>query len=286
MKVYYHADDFGIDDYSTDRFIDAVKNGKLNLISIFVNTKEIDKTYIKLKENKVKTSLHLNVVEGKSLSDKKLIPHLVDSKGNFNLGFGKLLLYNFSFKRKIIKNELYIEIKNQLSKYIALTNQKKIYVDSHRHYHMVPIFMDALLKACNDLKVKIDYIRIPLDPLKPIVTVPKMFFKVKPLNWVKWILLKVLYIFSIRSKIKKNKIYVPTFMGLFFTCEMSDVILDTLYPKYYQYAKKHNYDLEIMFHPGRVKNQTKLLDKTNHDFVEFYMSSKRDQEYHALLNRK
>ena len=68
--VYYCADDYGISGMSNRRIAECVENGALNKISVLPNGEIDDWEYV-LSQSKAELSLHINLVEGIPLSDKK-----------------------------------------------------------------------------------------------------------------------------------------------------------------------------------------------------------------------
>lgn len=285
MKIFYHADDFGIAYEQSKSILECYHSGMLNSISIILNSPQTLRSFELItdlvRNNKMRCVAHLNFVEGKNVSTDT--PHLTDSNGYFNCTFSSLLKASFGINRIAIKNELIREIDAQLKIYSSLIQSNVISIDSHQHFHMIPIVWESLSEVISKNGYTVEYIRIPIDPIQPIIK-KKYFFKIKPINYVKWGVLKLLQLINTKHAIPIAK--VPTFFGIPFTCEMNTDVLSTLLPEYEQISKESNTDLEIMFHLGAIKNAADLLDKNNQQLVEFYGSAYRDSEKECLLQKQ
>jgi len=173
------------------------------------------------------------------------------------------------------------EIGAQLERYVAITGSREISLDSHQHYHMIPLVWDALWEVVESNGFQIRYLRIPVDPFLPVRKCG-LTFRVPAINYVKWFLLK-----SCKKRCRlsqKQAPVVPVFFGIPFTCRMEKEVVGRLLGQYVAVAQKNNTDLELMFHPGAIHDTEKLLDKNNPQLVEFYGSEFRDKEKDTLLS--
>jgi len=283
MKIFYHADDFGVTYDQSRSIMECFEHGKLNSVSIILNSPETEKSYELIdeyvKNGKIRCVAHLNFIEGKSVSDE--VPHLVDDEGKLNCSFSYLLKAGTGKDKAIIREELKREIAAQLKRYTSLTGNRAISVDSHQHYHMIPIVWDALMEVLKEDGYVLKFIRVSVDPISPIVR-KGLVFKVPAINYVKWMVLCVL-----RGRCLKHAeipFSVPTFFGIPFTCRMTKDVVDKLLDDYIKTAEKRGTDLELMIHPGAVRNSDGLLDPSNKDLVEFYGSKYRDMEKEMLMS--
>lgn len=291
-KIWFHADDYGVTLGQSQRILDCHRYGVLNSVSILPNVLDISrpKELLDLQEaegENIRRILHLNFVEGASLSDKSKVSMLVDKDGNFNRSFVDILKWNCTLcgkRRKRLAKQLKTEIAAQLRR-VCIENDFKITgIDSHQHYHMIPIVFDALLEvlALEEFKnVDIRYIRIPLDPLGPIIENWGRVRKVPLINWAKWMILRL---YSNRNKriLHQRGIKTPVFFGIFYTCEMKYDVVKGLLDSYKAYADKKNQELELMFHPGNLESEYELLDAKSIELKEFYMSEDRFLEAQCL----
>lgn len=287
-RVYYHADDFGVSMKQTAIMVDCNENGVLNSVSIIPNTGHCEECFAeidsKVKNGEIRCVVHLNFIEGSSLAPAESVPHLLNEKGMLGCSFVSVLKMNYSSKREMFKQELKREIEAQIARVVSLTGTKKINIDSHQHFHMIPIVWEAIMEVVNEQGYEIEYLRISLDPLSILVSTPSVWRYLKPMNLIKWLLLG--FLCPGKKKLQETGAKIPVFFGLFFTCEMKWDVVQILLPKYQAYAEKRNRDLELMFHPGAVVDEAELLDASNLELKEFYASSNREDEKRTLMTLK
>lgn len=280
-KIFIHCDDYGLSINSSNDICECIENNKINSISIIPNMSSFQNT-IKLLNNykNVKKTIHLNLLEGHSLSDKNDIKDLVDENGLFKLSWVKLFLYSFNiFKYKKIKNELKIEINNQIK--FLLPYLKELRIDSHQHTHTIPIVSSALFEVIDENKYNLKYIRIPREPNIPYI---KNIFKLGPYK-VKYILShSLLNILSLKLKIKVKKynIEYSYLFGTILSGNMNSKAINILKNDIKKYGMKYNY--EILFHPGSVLKKEINLEFNKADFNEFHLSKNRKKEFNAINN--
>lgn len=291
-RIYFHADDYGVSPDQAARILTCHAKGVLNSISVIPNAFQIEECRALLEkedaENKIRRVLHLNFVEGRPLAEKKQVDMLIDSAGYFSCSFIQLLKWNYTQrgkKREKLKSQLKAEIRAQLRRVTQESDYRITAIDSHQHYHMIPIVMESLLEVLREEMVDVEEIRIPVDPLLPLLQTPAVWFKVPIINWIKWAILWF-HSAKCRKLLKKNDICSPVFFGIFFTCEMKKDVVEKLLPKYKKYAKKKKEALELMFHPGNLTRHLELLDERNEQLEHFYMSENRFLEAECLIQMK
>jgi predicted glycoside hydrolase/deacetylase ChbG (UPF0249 family) len=294
--IWFHADDYGVAKGQSERIMDCHRYGVLNSVSIIANVKDISTPLnILNSEDKDKTKirrvLHLNFVEGEPVSDKADVDMLVDKKGFFNKSFVDILKWNYSLfgkKRRKLINQLKTEIAAQLRK-VTIENDYTITgIDSHQHYHMIPIVFDSIMEVIDMDEFKnidIKYIRIPVDPLKPVMENKGQMGDIPKINWIKWMILK-LYAGRNMKILDKRGIKSPVFFGIFYTCEMRYEVVNKLLDSYTAYADEKKRDLELMFHSGNLEAEYELLDSKSKELKEFYMSENRFYEAQCLKKLK
>jgi hypothetical protein len=133
--------------------------------------------------------------------------------------------------------------------------------------------------------IYIRYVRIPVDPLKPILENIGKIASIPKINWMKWMILRV-YLGRNKKILNQKGIKTPVFFGIFYTCEMRYDIVKGLLDSYVAYAKKRNNDLELMFHPGNLDSEYELLDAESEELKEFYLSENRFYEAQCLRDLK
>lgn len=291
-NIWFHADDFGVTREQSARILECHKNGVLNSISILPNTKKLKESWELLKEadpdaSRIRRVLHLNFVEGNPLAGADSVPELTDRTGYFDKSFIQFFIWNYLKRgaaRRKLKKQLKLEIAAQIRAVTVENNFKITAIDSHQHYHMIPIIFDSLMEVLSDKEfeqLRIHQIRIPVDPAAPLMHNRQMRREVPKINWVKWCILKI---YTDRNKkiLQKRGIKSPVFFGIFYTCEMKKEVVETLLPSYKAYADKRNCELELMFHPGNLMAAYELLDERKKELEEFYMSDNRYYEAECL----
>ena len=281
--VYFCADDYGISTYGNSRIENCLENGVLNKVSVLPNG-EISDFKQRLAGTITTLSLHINLVEGRPLSNPDDVDLLVSESGYFKYSFIGLLALSLSPKRKKLEKQIYKEIQSQIKFWKKATDENtSISIDSHQHTHMIPLIFKTLMRVIEDEGLNVQSIRIPAEPILPYVFTPSLYFEYNLIGLIKQWLLKMLA-FANRRELKKSKIQSAYFMGVLFSGKLNEARIRKLLPHYLKLANKYNKNIEIGFHPGYVKSGEKLLDGSRQDFSKFYYSPWRNTEYHTLLN--
>lgn len=281
--IYFCADDYGVSEHSNKRIEHCLKGKLLNKISVLPNG-IIDGFKECLHQGNPKLSLHLNLVEGKPLSKTEDVDLLVQKNGSFKYSFIGLFLLTFSPKRKKIEKQVYTEIKNQIDFWQKrIGEDEPILIDSHQHTYMIPFVFKSLMRVIRESKVKVEYMRIPAEPILPYFLTPSLYFTYSLSGIMKQWLLKFLWLFN-KKEFKKSKIKTAYFIGMLFSGRMESLRLKKIIPKYQKLSKRKKSDIEICFHPGYLKSGEELIDGCRKDFQKFYVSPWRKNEYETLMN--
>ena len=283
--IYFCADDYGISEGTNSRIENCLENGILNKISVLPNGKVSDFKK-RLSDKDAILSLHINLVEGRPLSNPKDVDLLISESGYFKYSFIGLLALSLSPKRKKLEKQIYKEIQSQVKFWKkAMGEDTSISIDSHQHTHMIPLIFKTLMRVIEDEGLNVQNIRIPAEPILPYVFTPSLYFEYNPIGLIKQWLLKMLA-FANRRELKKSKIQSAYFIGILFSGKLNEARIRKLLPHYLKLAKKHNKNIEIGFHPGYIKDGEKLLDGSRQDFRKFYFSPWRNIEHETLINFK
>lgn len=176
-----NADDFGMSDAFNQAVLHGVNDGLLTSASICANGEAFDEAINNIIPNCLNLSvgIHLNIIEGKSLTNCHL---LTDKNGNFNNGYIAMILKSFS---KEFMSEVEQEFRAQIEKIISVT--KVDHIDSHVHTHAIPNIFKLTAKLAKEYNIP--YIRTQFE--KPyLVPCWKKHFNLKyPPNILKIILL-------------------------------------------------------------------------------------------------
>lgn len=276
--IYICADDYGLSNTSDKHIDECCENGILNKISIFPGSR-YDKNDIK------NLSLHINLVEGMPLSPKEKVTLLISEDGSFRHSFGGLFFLAMSHKRRQLEEQLYEEIKAQISYFcLEVCPETPIMIDSHQHTHMIPLIFKALMRVIKEKKISVKYLRIPSEPIMPYLKTPSLYLTYRLTNLIKQWLLKFLWQIN-KKEFKKMKIPTALFMGILFSGCMNEERVKKILPYYIRQAEKDRADIEILFHPGYINRETEK-ENVKHKFTRFYFSQGRKTEYKTILNLK
>ena len=283
--IYFCADDYGISEDANSSIENCLENGVLNKISVLPNGKVSDFKK-RLSDKDAMLSLHINLVEGRPLSNPNDVDLLISESGYFKYSFIGLLFLSLSPKRYEFQKQIYKEIQSQIKFWKkAMGENISVSIDSHQHTHMIPLIFKTLMRVIEDEGLNAQSIRIPAEPISPYIFTPSLYFEYHPVGLVKQWLLKT-FAFINRKELKKSKIRFAYFMGILFSGKLNETRIKKLLPHYLRLAQKHNKDIEIGFHPGNVKDGEKLIDGIRQDFKKFYFSPWRNIEHDTLINFK
>lgn len=289
--INVHADDYAISPSSDADVIALCKAGKLDSISVMPNMDICEntcKTFIAEKENfpkKLKVSVHLNFVEGKSISSYNEVSHLVDEKSFFTVTWLKLLLWSYNpFVRKKIRAELACEIVSQTKRMVGLgmISCSAIRFDSHQHTHMTPIVFDALLDAVDELKknnYEIEYIRCSEDPILPYFFFREIYKTFSLVNILKCLILNF-FSKKVRRTLAKMNLPATLLCGVFFSDCMNVERVNKVLPSLEKKAIKEKRPFEVLFHPGKML-ESEVTDEIV--FRKAHTSKNRHIEYDAVM---
>ncbi len=279
--ICFSADDFGLCETVSARIQQCVDRGALNKVSVFPNLDDFDLE--KIKKNKdVRLSLHLNLVEGKCLTDAIEIPLLAESNGNLKHTFGGLLLLSI-FRKKEFEAQIYKEIKAQILFWKSrLTMDIPFCIDSHQHTSMIPSVFRVILQVLKEENITPKYMRIPAEPLQPYIMTPSLWFTYKPINLIKQWLLDILWVFN-KGAAKKANIQTSYFLGILFSGKMDERRVCMILKKYLRLAEKDGRDIEVLFHPGYTDGSEPDWIEKNIVFDKFYVSANRKTEYDSVM---
>ena len=279
--IYFSADDYGLCSASSMRIQQCIDEGALNKVSVFPNFEKIDLNKI-LKNKNIRVSLHLNLVEGKCMSDAEDIDLIADKNGNLKHTFGGLFRLSLFHKKKL-EEQVYKEIKAQVLFWKSiLPNGVPFSIDSHQHTHMIPTVFKALIKVLNDEKITLDYMRIPAEPIFPYLKTPSLYFTYGVINIIKQWLLKFLWLVD-RKQADKYKIPTSYFLGILFSGKMNEKRVNRILKKYIRMTQKDAKDIEVLFHPGYFDKSEIDFENKNIVFEKFYLSENRKTEFNTVI---
>lgn len=280
--IEYHADDYGLFMTQSQRILDCQKHGRLNGVSIMPNSDCLEAAMALLApvRKDVEVSVHLNLLQGRSLSQPELEPGLADGDGILRGSFGRLLLRSFLPGREKLRGQLKMELRAQIRAVAAhLEEGEALRLDSHAHYHMVPVVFDALMDVIREDGLDVSYIRMPYEHVGLYLRHLGALHDFAPINLVKVLLLNNL----VRRNQRKYRTYLETmdqklFMGVFLSGRMYRENVEPLLADAIALAQRKNCGIEILAHPGGVFEEKDVEKLTNREDVHFLTNQLRNKE--------
>lgn len=283
--IYVHADDYGMTPQTCERIRDCWEHGCLNSISLVPNGCR-DYAEQCRGDARIPCAIHLNLVEGKGLMPADQIDLLVREDGYMKNSFLGLLLLSLSPKRKKLKEQLYLEIREQLLTTLEyFGGGEPIFLDSHQHTHMIPLIFRTLLQVVEECEIPVHYLRIPAEPITPFLLEPSLYPSYSLINLVKNGVLNFLWLFN-RRKFRASGISSALFCGIIMSGNMDESRVNKIFPHFYKMAEKRNCNLEFLFHPGYMRKGEKFMDPYKASFHRFYISKGRKAEFDMLHREK
>ena len=283
--IIVHADDFGISREASDSILEAHISGCIDRTSVLPNGEAFEYAVQLLKENPgLQYAVHLNLVEGKALSDRKKIPDLVDNNGFFKHSFLSLWTLYLLHRKK--RSDLLKQIEEELSRQIFRVRNalgcKEVTLDSHRYVHMLPFIWHMLNRLAKEWNIA--GMRTPFEP----------FFLVKPFhrnvrnmfsgNLMKHMILNTLSKKAVKS-IRPGTISHPDyFIGVLFGGSMSLDVVRAAAHRLLKGKLHAETEVEILFHPGHSTDEEGPFRKGSGRYDKYYVSENRGRELQALLS--
>lgn len=285
--IEFHADDYGLFPTQSHRILDCHRNGNLNGISVMPNSPHLPECMSDMYgfSDEVAVTVHLNLMEGNSLSDPGKIPLLTDSEGRLHCSFGGLLLHSFLPDRNRYRQQLKTELSAQIAavrKYFP--EEKPVRLDGHAHYHMIPVVFDAIMDVIREENLKVSYIRIPREYPSLYFSCGNRLQDFSPINLVKVAILNLL---SLRAEKKYGSflrnLEQKVFLGVLLSGRMYYENVIHILPGAVALAEKLGKDLEVLAHPGGVFEPEDIAQITSADDRTFLTSDLRNREKSMFL---
>lgn len=213
MKIT--ADDYGLDIKENKDIISAYQKGLVNSICILPNGNYFNDAIRKMNELKdAKIDIHLNISEGKAVSNKKL-KFLTDINNNFTIGFIKAMFLSFN---KNFLCEVYDEYKAQIE-YSINKGINPYSLNSHIHLHAIPNIFKIVCELAKEYNIKI--VRTNYEKFY-IVNDFKLIFNFKFfVNIIKNLVLKIFTLINLQTLKKYNLNTNKYLIGILYTSMMS-----------------------------------------------------------------
>lgn len=282
VKIEYHADDYGLFPVQSERILDCHVNGRLNGVSIMPNSDYLQQCIDRLQpySQEIAVSVHLNLIEGSSLCARNEVPALTDKDGILCGSFFHLLLRSFLPGRQKYKQQLKKELRAQIHAVRErMPEETSLRLDSHAHYHMIPVVFDALMEVIQEEKLEISYIRIPKE-------YPGLYLRhwreLKDISYVNLLKVLVLNLLARRSEWKYadelKAIPRKLFLGVFLSGRMHYENVSVILPDAVALAQTLGWDMELLAHPGGVYEENDIGRITCEEDRVFMTSEMRKAE--------
>jgi len=283
MEIRIHADDLGATASVDESIWTVLQAGGIDGASVLANGDSLENTAARLNDRcgcSIRLRVHLNLSEGRPLSDPASIEKLVDSEGRFRYGFCGILglwLRSGDSERQRLRKMIKQEFTAQVKRVIDLFGSRSVCgVDGHIHVHMLPFIFDLASRACSEHGLQEIRITREIPHFAPTVGISSHFMK----NILKHLLLNAL---ASRAKIVSRKYGLNSaeyVAGVLYSGLMSD---STARAAVNAALRRGCNSLELLFHPGRANIGEISRWKGQEKIAAFYLDPKRDIEKNALV---
>lgn len=126
-KILVRADDLGYSEAFNYGLARAVKSGIVRSVGVMPNMEWAEHGVRLLDGTDVTFTVHANICQGRPITDPKLIPSLVDEKGEFK----DKEIYRAAREDFVVFEEVFAEVEAQYLRLAELTGRKPYMVEAH-----------------------------------------------------------------------------------------------------------------------------------------------------------
>lgn len=263
-KFILNADDFGLSTAFNRAVLEGHNNGFLKSASICANGEAFDAAVNEILPEcaDLGVGVHLNIIEGKALSNPEEIPLLVTKDGMFKNGYLKLIQLS---NREDFLKQAEIEFRAQIEKvkkYTAVTH-----IDSHVHVHAIPNIFKLTAKLAKEYEIP--QIRTQFERFYLIPDIKKHFNLSYPINIIKILLLNHFTYWNNKKTAKEFNLKTNDYLiGVGYTGMMDDKAI-----RFGLEAIKEDAVVEALIHPCSFSTDKVT---SNHHVTEFAITQNRD----------
>lgn len=285
----FHADDYGLFPAQSQRILRCRSHGVLNGTSLMPNSPHLEACLALLRPwaQGMGLTVHLNLMEGRSLCAPGELPLLTDADGVFSVSFLRLLLAPLTPRRADYKRQLKAELRAQIHALLPFfaEQQLPLRLDGHAHWHMLPLVFDALMELIREERLPVRYIRMPAEPLSLYWRHLPEILPIPPINLVKTALLRLLCRRNRRRyRQELAGLDQALFLGVLFSGRFTLERMRLLLPDARRLAEERGMGLELLAHPGAIYEPEDISALTNQDDLRFLSSPDRELEAEAYLH--
>ena len=164
MRCFFQAYDAGLSAGVTDGIISCLDRGPLAGVGIIMGAPHDAGAVALLAARKnIALSVHLNLLEGRSVAPSRLIRPLVGEDGRFCHSLGSLAaeLFFSGRKKKRLLQAIETEFRAQIERFAAFAPERPLRLDSHLHVHVLPPLRSLLLALVREYRA--GYVRVPAE---------------------------------------------------------------------------------------------------------------------------
>lgn len=258
-KFILNADDFGMSQAFNRAVMKGYQHGILTSASICANGEAFENAVTEIVPQcpNLSIGVHLNIIEGKSLTE---VPMLTDKNGMFKNGYLALILK--SHNKKFLK-QVEQEFRAQIEAVIVRANVD--HIDSHVHTHAIPNIFKIVVKLAKEYDIP--YIRTQHEHSYMIPSIKKHLTPAYPVNLIKIMLLNTFTMINSKLVKKSGLIANDYLIGVGYTGMMDDRTVA------YGLKSLINKDCiaEALIHPCDYEDGTK-----DHHTSEFELTQNED----------
>ena len=249
-KFILNADDFGMSSAFNTAVLEGYEKGLLKSTSLTPNGEAFDEAVNKIipKCPELGVGVHLNIIEGKSLSDE--LDELTDINKIFKNSYGQLIIKAYKPNNKAFMKQLEQEFRAQIEK-VKNTGIKITHIDSHVHTHAIPPIFELVCKLAKEYGI--EEVRTQWE--KPYL-IPDLFIHLQKKYFVNLIKIVLLAVFSYINKPKIKKYGLKTndyLLGVGYTSMMNHL---TVFFGLQALENKSDIVAEALIHPCRYEDGT------------------------------
>jgi len=257
-KFILNADDLGLSNNVNKGVIDGYNSGVLKSASLCANGDTFSSVINEILPEcpDLCVGVHLNIIEGKSLTSASDIPLLVDKNGNFNNSYTKLIAKS---KKKEFIEQLEIEFRAQIEK--IKEHLAPAHIDSHVHTHGIPAIFELVCKLAEEYNIP--FVRTQYEKHYITPDASKHINIKYPINQIKVLLLNYFTLKNRKTLKKYPNIKTNDYLvGVSYTGMMDN---NTVENGLKIFKKNDNIIVESLIHPYFAEKMSEYYITQNQD---------------------